>query len=132
MKFLLDTDTCIYVINDRPKEVLRRFQEHDVGDIGVSSITAAELAFGVEKSGSDRNRVALEAFFLSLDVAPFDAAAASAYGRIRADLERAGKPIGPLDLLIAAHAAALGVTLVTNNIREFGRVKGVSVVNWAK
>lgn len=132
MKYLLDTDICIYVINDRPKEVLRRFQAHDVGDIGISSITAAELAFGVEKSRSDRNRAALEAFCLSLDMAAFDAAAAGAYGHIRADLERAGRSIGPLDLLIAAHAFSLGVTLVTNNVREFGRVKGLKVANWAK
>ena len=130
MKYLLDTDTCIYVINERPARVIAQFRKHPVGDIGVSSITAAELAFGVTKSGSVRNREALAAFLLPLDVAPFDAQAAVAYGQVRADLERRGSPIGPLDLLIAAHALLLGATLVTNNLREFKRVSGLRCESW--
>lgn len=130
MKYLLDTDTCIYVINERPAPVIAQFRKHPVGDIGVSSITAAELAFGVTKSGSVRNREALAAFLLPLDVAPFDAQAALAYGQVRADLERRGSPIGPLDLLIAAHALLLGATLVTNNLREFKRVGGLRCESW--
>ena len=130
MKYLLDTDTCIYVINERPARVIAKFRKHPVGDIGVSSITAAELAFGVTKSGSVRNREALAAFLLPLDVAPFDAQAAVAYGEVRADLERRGSPIGPLDLLIAAHALFLGAILVTNNLREFKRVSGLRRESW--
>ena len=130
MKYLLDTDTCIYVINERPAPVIAQFRKHPVGDIGVSSITAAELAFGVTKSGSVRNREALAAFLLPLDVAPFDAQAALAYGQVRADLERRGSTIGPLDLLIAAHALLLRATLVTNNLREFKRVGGLRCESW--
>jgi tRNA(fMet)-specific endonuclease VapC len=131
MKYLLDTNICIYVINDRSKAIVERFRKHRLGDIGVSTITAAELAYGVAKSDSERNRGALERFLLPLEVVEFDHAAALKYGSVRADLERRGRPIGPLDMLIAAHALALGATLVTNNQREFGRVPGLTVENWA-
>ena len=131
MKYLLDTDICIYVINERPRKVLDRFSRHSVGDLGVSSITVAELAFGVEKSGSTRNRAALDAFLLPLEIAPYDLPAALRYGEIRSVLERKGTPVGPLDTLIAAHALSLGATLVTNNQREFKRIPGLRVENWA-
>jgi tRNA(fMet)-specific endonuclease VapC len=131
MKYLLDTNICIYVINDRPKGIVERFRKHRLGDIGVSTITAAELAYGVAKTRSERNRNALERFLLPLEIADFDHAAALVYGSVRADLERVGRPIGPLDLLIAAHALALGVTLVTNNEREFGRIPDLKIENWA-
>ena len=131
MKHLLDTDTCIYVINERPAPVIAQFRKHPVGDIGISSITAAELAFGVAKSGSPRNRQALAAFLLPIEVMPFDAQAALIYGEVRAELERRGRPIGPLDLLIAAHALHLGAVLVTNNLKEFKRVGGLRCVSWA-
>lgn len=131
MKYLLDTDICIYIINERPEHVRARFAKHTVGDIGISSITASELAFGVAKGGSLRNRKALEQFMLPLDVAAYDAEAAFAYGDIRAVLERRGAVIGPLDMLIAAHAIALGVTLVTNNDGELRRVPGLKCENWA-
>jgi tRNA(fMet)-specific endonuclease VapC len=130
MKYLLDTDTCIYLINERPRGVLARFRRHEVGDIGVSAITISELAFGVARTGSARNRAALEAFLLPLQIAPYDIAAALRYGDLRAELTKRGRPIGPLDTLIAAHALALGATLVTNNEREFRRVAGLSVENW--
>jgi tRNA(fMet)-specific endonuclease VapC len=117
------------VIKRRPPEVLRRFEEHVVGEIGVSSVTAAELYFGVQKSQRpDQNRRALERFLLPLAVVEFGDDAAAAYGRIRAQLEE--RPIGPLDTLIAAHAVGLGVTLVTNNVREFERVPDLEIENW--
>lgn len=131
MKFLLDTNICIYIINERPKRVLDRFQRHSVSDIGISSVTAAELAFGVAKSRSLKNRAALETFLLPINVAPFDLAAAFIYGDLRAELERRGQPIGPLDLQIAAHAISLEAILITNNEREFKRVPGLKVQNWA-
>ncbi|MGH6741961.1 MAG: type II toxin-antitoxin system tRNA(fMet)-specific endonuclease VapC [Bradyrhizobium sp.] len=131
MKFLLDTDTCIYVINERPARVLDQFRIRPVEDVGISSITVAELSFGVAKGKSARNREALAAFLLPLEVAPFDRQAALAYGEVRAGLERRGSPIGPLDLLIAAHALSIGAVLVTNNLREFKRVGGLRCENWA-
>lgn len=130
MKFLLDTNTCIYVINERPPEVVKRFRRYRLGDVGVSAVTVAELAYGVAKSGSDRNRAALDRFLLPLVIAEFDHEAALAFGPLRTALERKGRAIGPLDMLIAAHALSLGATLVTNNAREFGRVTGLAVENW--
>lgn len=131
MILLLDTNTCIYLIKRHPPEVLRRFNEYTVGDIGISSITAAELHFGVQKSQRpEENRRALEQFMLPLAVAAFDENAAAAYGHIRAQLEEQGTPIGSLDTLIAAHALSLDLTLVTNNVREFERVSHLEVENW--
>lgn len=131
MKYLLDTNICTYIINERPRRVLERFRRLAVSELGVSSVTAGELAFGVAKSGSMRNRAALQGFLLPLEVAPFDLAAAFAYGDLRAELERRGEPIGPLDLQIAAHALSLSAVLVTNNLREFRKVPGLTVENWA-
>jgi tRNA(fMet)-specific endonuclease VapC len=132
MKYLLDTNICIYLIRRRPATVIRELVKHPLGDVGLSSITVAELQYGVAKSAEqERNRLALEQFLVPLAIAEFDAHAAEAYGLIRASLERQGTPIGSLDTLIAAHALSLGVTLVTNNEREFGRVPGLRVENWA-
>jgi tRNA(fMet)-specific endonuclease VapC len=131
LRFLLDTNICIYIINARPAQVLERFKREVIGDIGVSAITAAELAYGVAKSGSARNRAALEKFLAPLEIAAFDAEVWWRCGALRADLERIGKPIGPLDTLIAAHALALDVTLVTNNQAEFSRAPGLRIENWA-
>lgn len=130
MKFLFDTNICIYIINARPPHVLERFRREAIGDIGISSITAAELAYGVAKSGSARNRAALEKFLAPLEIAAFDADVFWHYGDIRAELERRGQSIGSLDILIAAHALALDATLVTNNGAEFSRVKALRVENW--
>ena len=128
---MLDTNICIYIIKQRPPVVLERFRDYQVGDIGISSITLAELRYGVAKSRHrEKNLAALDEFIISLEVLPFDERATLAYGEIRAALERAGTPIGSMDLLIAAHAVALGVTLVTNNIREFSRVPNLTVVDW--
>lgn len=130
MRFMLDTNTCIYAIKHRPAEVLDALRAHEAAGLGLSSITVAELEYGVAKSGSVRNRNALHQFLEPLVIADFDHAAATHYGRIRALLEAAGTPIGPLDMQIAAHALALNVTLVSNNVREFERVPGLRLDNW--
>jgi tRNA(fMet)-specific endonuclease VapC len=129
--YMLDTHICIYVINARPPKVLARFRQERLGSIGVSSVTAAELAFGVAKSGSARNREALEMFLAPLEVMPFDASAVWRYGELRAGLERRGQPIGALDTMIAAHALAANTILVTNSTREFARVPALRLENWA-
>ena len=130
---MLDTNVCIHLIRRKPPDVLRRFEDYEVGEVGVSSVTAAELFYGSEKSAAvEQNREALGAFLLPLEVLAFGEEAAAAYGRIRAALEKAGTPIGPLDTLIAAHAVGLGVTLVTNNTREFSRVPGLELEDWTR
>lgn len=132
MRFLLDTNICIYLIRRQPVEVIREMSKQPIGDVGVSSVTVGELQYGVAKSAHvDRNRAALEQFLAPLVIEDFDATAAVYYGVIRAFLERQGTPIGSLDTLIAAHALSLDVALVTNNEREFGRVPDLRVVNWA-
>lgn len=131
--WLLDTNICIYLIKKKPPVVLARLREVDVATVGVSAITVAELQHGVAKSDRpDQNAVALGAFLAPLTVLSFDDAAATAYGAVRTQLERAGTPIGSLDMLIAGHALALGRVVVTNNEREFQRVVGLRVVNWAR
>lgn len=130
MRYMLDTDICIYLINDRPASVRKRLAALEPGDAGVSSITVAELVYGVAKTRSVRNQAALEGFLLPLEIAAFDLDAAMAYGEVRAGVERKGTPIGPLDMQIAAHAIALDVILVTNNQREFSRVAGLRCENW--
>lgn len=129
---LLDTNICIYVINNRPPTVLGRFRQYSLGEIGVSSIVAAELTFGVAKSGSPRNRQALEMFLAPLEILPFDERCIWVYGDLRTDLEKRGLSIGSLDTLIAAHALSLNVPLVTNNLREFSRIPGLRLENWAE
>jgi len=131
VQYLLDTNICIYVINRRPSVVLAQFLAHEDEGIAISSISAAELHFGVRKSGSARNLRALENFLAPLMVLDFDLDAARVCGDLRAALERKGVPIGPYDTQIAAHALAAGLTLVTNNEREFKRVPGLALENWA-
>ena len=132
MRYMLDTDICIYTINERPAAVLRAFRQFQNAGLGISSVTAAELFFGVARTGSQRNMDALRRFLATLEIASFDALAAEVSGSMRAWLASHGTPIGPYDNLIAAHAHALGVTLVTNNTREFERVPGLKVENWAQ
>jgi tRNA(fMet)-specific endonuclease VapC len=127
---LLDTNICIYIINAKPAAVLQRFRQYRIGEIGVCSVVAAELAYGVVKSGSLRNRQALEMFLAPLTILPFDEPAAWAYGELRAVLERKGTTIGSLDMLIAAHALSQQALLVTNNTDEFTRVPGLQLDNW--
>lgn len=132
MKVMLDTNICIYIIKQQPPTVFERFMEYQVGDIGLSSITLSELRYGVAKSlHKEKNAEALNEFIIPLEIAVFDEAAALAYGDIRATLEKAGTPIGSMDMLIAAHAMSQGLTLVTNNTREFSRVAGLTVADWA-
>ena len=131
MKILLDTDICIYAINRKRPEILKGIRDYQIGEVGISAITYAELRFGVENSTSaDKNMERLERFLLPLEIVPFDAEAGRNYGRIRTELKRAGCPIGSNDLLIAAHALSLDATLVTNNTREFDRVAGLRVEQW--
>ena len=131
MKVMLDTDTCIALIKRRPPQVLQRFDAHQVGDIGLSWVTLAELEFGVAKSQRvEQNQTALDEFILPLEIATFDPETARVYGRVRALLEKKGTPIGSLDTMIGTHALALGVTLVTHNTREFSRIKGLTIADW--
>ena len=131
MKFMLDTNICIYLIKRKSQRIIGHLKKRTAGEIGVSSITLAELQFGVAKSlHKKQNRIALEEFILPLEIVYFDEKAAETYGLIRSQLEKTGKPIGSLDTLIGAHALCLGVILVTNNIREFKRIKSLKVVNW--
>ena len=132
MELMLDTNVCIYLIKEHPPSVVERFATHAVGDIGISVMTLAELEYGVSKSGRPaRNREALDQFISPLEVAPFDRRATAAYGKLRTTLEKNGRTIGSMDLLIAAHALSLDVRLITRNIREFGRVPGLRVEDWA-
>ncbi len=131
MKCLLDTNICIYLIKQQPPKVLEHFQQYQPGDIGISSITLSELCHGVAKSQQvEKNARALEEFLIPLEVVSYDDRAATSYGSIRAGLEKAGTPIGAMDLLIAAHAVSLGLPLVTNNTREFARVPNLILQDW--
>jgi tRNA(fMet)-specific endonuclease VapC len=131
MSYMLDTNTCIYIMRQSSSKILERFRQESPADLTVSSITVAELKFGMEKSSRVReNLVALDKFLQPFTLADFDVFAAAIYGKIRFELERKGTPIGPLDTLIAAHALSLGVTLVTNNLKEFKRVPKLKVENW--
>ena len=130
---MLDTDTCIALIKRKPPNLIKRLQAKAVGDIGISSITLAELRFGVANSSQkEQNRTALDQFLLPLDIVAFDELAADSYGNVRAELEVRGTPIGPLDTLIAGHALSLNVVLVTHNVAEFKRVKGLRLDDWLK
>lgn len=133
MRYMLDTNICIYIIKKMPPAVLQRFTEHEASEVCISSVTYAEMMHGVEKSqAKERNRLALLLFMSPLTVLDFDVAAAEAYGKLRADLEQRGTPIGPMDMLVAGHAMSQGLTLVTNNTREFSRVSGLRLENWAE
>lgn len=133
MRFMLDTNICIFLIRQNPPQVVRRFTRYSPGDIGMSSITLAELEYGVAKSSQpESNRRALSEFLLPLEIAPFDENTAAVYGAVRTVLERRGTPVGSLDVLIGAHALCLGVTLVTNNVREFERIPKLRVVDWSR
>jgi tRNA(fMet)-specific endonuclease VapC len=133
MRWMLDTDTCIAVIKKRPESALKKLRGKSIGQVGISSITLGELAFGASKSSrSAESHAALNEFLLPLEVADFDYRAAMQYGEVRASLTRDGTPIGPLDTLIAAHAAAIEAILVTHNTREFGRTDALRLEDWLK
>ena len=131
MRYMLDTNICIYSIKHKPESVFRKLQEHDPSEICISSVTYAELVHGVEKSQAvEKNRLALVLLLANIEILDFDTLAAEAYGKIRADLEKGGTPIGPLDMMIAGHAKSLDYCIVTNNTKEFSRVRGLKLENW--
>ncbi len=133
MKYMLDTNICIYVIKHKPETVIKNFLSHDPEEICVSVVTYAELMHGVEKSiAIEKNRIALALFLSPITVLDFHASAAEEYGKIRAELERQGRPIGPMDMLIAGHAKSEGLVLVTNNTKGFQRVGGLKMEDWTR
>ena len=128
---MLDTNICIYIIKNKPKSVMEKFQEYDVGDISLSSITISELYYGAYKSEyKEKNLLALEHFLQPFNIVEYDLKASIEYGEIRATLERQGNVIGGLDMQIAAHARSLDMTLITNNTKEFIRVDNLVIDNW--
>ena len=130
MRYMLDTNTCIFLLKHNPA-VISAFAEKKDDGAAISSITLAELEFGVcNSSAYEKNRNALLSFLPLIEVMPFDGAAAAMYGVICTSLRRKGMPIGQMDILIAAHAKATGLIVVTDNVREFGRVDGLKVENW--
>jgi len=131
VKYMLDTNICIYIIKRKPVHVIEHLQRIPISDVGLSSITLSELEYGVEKSQHKvQNKIALAQFVTPLQIAPYDDLAAKHYGEIRFYLEKKGQAIGALDLLIAAHALSLNSSLVTNNEKEFSRVPGLKIENW--
>jgi tRNA(fMet)-specific endonuclease VapC len=133
MRYLLDTNICVHIAKQKPPGVLARFRDLRLGDVGMSVITHLEMVHGAWKSQPrEENLERIKELELLIPVLPMDASAGSHYGQLRAELERKGSPIGAYDLLIAAHALSLGLTLVTNNVREFRRIKQLRVENWAE
>ena len=133
MEFMLDTNTCIYIIKRKPSKVIERFKRTEISQIGISCITLSELLYGASKSTKpEQNYVALAQFVAPLEILPYGDEAAQHYGAIRAQLEKKGTPIGSLDMLIAAHALSIACTLVTNNKKEFIRIPSLKIENWVK
>lgn len=131
MNFLLDTNICIYLIKRKPPEVLQRFRQLQPGSVFISSVTTSELYYGAQKSQRvQANLEALNNFLLPFRIVDYDESASFLYGELRADLEKRGQSIGPLDMMIAAHALSLDIPLVTNNTKEFARVQGLKLENW--
>lgn len=133
IRYMLDTNTIIYAKNNRPPKVLQRLLLHEPSEISISSITMAELEFGIcHSSNPKRNRIALMMFLAGIKVLPFEANAAMEYGLIRHNLQHQGRIIGGNDMLIAAHSRSLGLTLVTHNVGEFSRIPGLKIEDWAE
>jgi tRNA(fMet)-specific endonuclease VapC len=133
MKYLLDTSICVELIRGRRPRLIKRMANRPTADFALSSITVAELQYGVCKSPNPiQEREALDEFLIPLTILDFDYDATMAYGRIRAQLESLGTPIGALDMLIAAHAASRGLVLLTRNLKEFKRVPGLKSEDWTK
>jgi tRNA(fMet)-specific endonuclease VapC len=132
-RYMLDTDTCSYIMRRSHEAVLNRLAKIPVSDVCISVITKAELLYGVEVSPERRqDEAALAAFLYYVEILDFPDEASPHYAKIRADLKARGSMIGANDLFIAAHARSLGLTLITNNTREFKRVRGLSIDNWTK
>ncbi len=133
MKYMLDTNICMYIIKKKPLHVFRLFNALKVDDVCISAITLAELQYGVYKSLlPERNKLALASFLAPITILPFSNGASAFYGSIRAYLEKRGEIIGAYDLLIAAHALSERIILVTNNTKEFSRVPNLALENWAE
>ncbi len=133
MKYLLDTNICIYLIKKKPEKVIKKFLNQKPGDITVSVITLSELNYGVYKSSKQaENAIALKQFTQPLVILPFKEEDSQLYGRIRTDLESKGTPIGAMDLLIASQAISNNLILITNNEKEFKRIKDLKIENWVK
>ena len=133
MMYMLDTNICIYIIKQKPKSVIDKFKKMKNANICISSITYSELLYGAEKSSNiAKNLLALTMFLSNIEILSYDENASIDYGIIRSKLEKQGKIIGPLDMLIAAHAKSLNITLVSNNLKEFERVDGLRLENWVE
>lgn len=133
MKYLLDTNICIYIIKQKPISVKQRFQSFDISDMGISIVTIGELEYGAAKSQNpSRNRQTLAIFCAPFEIVGLNPEDARIFGNIRADLEKRGQPIGSYDLLIAAQALSRGLTVVTNNVKEFSRINNLGVENWVE
>ena len=128
--WMLDTDTCSYILRERPSQVLERLDKVARDDVVLSTIVCAELRYGAARLKSKKLAATIEAWLGLFTILPWDDAASKAYARIRAGLEAGGKPIGNLDMLIAAHAVATGAVLVSNNTRHFSQVPGLRIENW--
>ena len=132
-RYMLDTNICVYIIKRKPEPVLTRLERARISDVVISSITLSELEYGISRSARpEQNRMALAGFLAPIEILAYDDLAAAQYGPLRARLEREGRPIGSLDMLIAAHALAGGCTLLTNNEAEFRRVPDLPLENWTR
>ena len=131
MVYLLDTNTCIYFLNRSSEKIISQFKRFSPSEINLPSITVAELYYGAEKSkAKKKNRAIVENFVSTFEIVPFDEKSCEIYARIRASLEKSGVPIGPMDLLIASISLSNNYILVSNNIKEFSRIKGLKLENW--
>ncbi len=131
MMYLIDTNICIYIMNNHPPEVIQKCREIGIGNIGISTITVSELQYGAFKSKQIKKNIKrLEEFLGPFEIISYDENASICYGEIRSLLEKQGNVIGPLDMLIAAHALSENLTLITNNEKEFKRIKSLKVENW--
>jgi len=131
MKYLIDTNICIYIMNNHPPEVLEKFKHIGVGEVGISSISVSELHYGACKSKKiEQNIKRLEEFLYPFDILTYDENASREYGKVRSQLEKKGQIIGPLDMLIAAHAISRELAIITNNTKEFRRIRSLKVENW--
>ncbi len=133
MKYMLDTNICIYIIKNKPLKVIEALKKVEIGQICLSVITLAELEYGVEKSQQrEKNKLALTGFLIPFEILPFPLKAATKFGEIRAFLEKKGKSVGAYDLLIGAHALSEDAVLVTNNIKDFSNIPNLLLENWAE
>ena len=133
MKYLLDTNICVFLFRRKFPSVLQRLHQTQAGEVGISAVTLAELRYGADRSSDPpKNHAVIDAFLTTVAVVEFREDAARLYGLVHSDSESRGTPIGPLDNMIAAHTLSLGVTLVTNNVREFSRVTGLVVEDWCE